>query len=104
MPEVRPYNEAMDTGSASNRFEFTPQQVELLQNQAGQVLHVPVEATNKVYLLVEEGQLPALDDEYVRRGLSHAAVQAAEGNEAEWSVEEVKRAGRELLAQRNHRD
>ena len=91
----------MELASSHDRFEFTPEQVAVLQNQHGEPLHVPVKATNKVYLVIEKGVIPTLDEDYIRQGLAHAAEQAAHGEEGEWDVEEIKAAGRELLAQRS---
>jgi hypothetical protein len=93
----------MEISRSSEQFEFTPEQLQFLRSQEGLPLHIPVEETNKVYLLVEQGTLPTLDEDYIRQGLCHAAEQAAQGNEREWDPEEIKAAGRELLAQRNHR-
>jgi len=93
----------MEINGLPDRFEFTPEQLQLLQNQGGQPLHVPVGATNSVYLVVEEGLIPTLDEDYIRRGLSHAAQQAERGREREWSAEEIKAAGRDLLARRGPR-
>lgn len=90
----------MELASSHDRFEFTPEQVQLLQNQHGEPLHVPVKETNKVYLVIEKGTVPTLDEDYIRQGLAHAAEQAARGDEDEWDVEGIKAAGRELLARR----
>jgi hypothetical protein len=86
--------------SLPDRFEFTPDQLRLLQSRPGQPLHVSVDANNKVYLVIEEGLIPTLDDEYIRQGLSHAALQAENGQEREWSADEIKLVGRKLLARR----
>jgi hypothetical protein len=85
---------------SNHQFEFTPEQLKLLEGHAGQPLHVSVRHTNKVYLVIEEGVIPTLDEDYIRRGLLHAAEQAARGDENEWSVDEIKAAGRELIAQK----
>jgi hypothetical protein len=90
----------MELDGRPNRFEFTPEQLQVLLNRAGQPLHVPVDATKKVYLVVEEGLIPTLEDEYIRQGLSHAADQAESGCESEWNAAEIKAAGRQLLARR----
>jgi hypothetical protein len=89
----------MELSRSPDRFEFTPEQVQVLQNQQGEPLHVTVKETNKVYLVVEVGAIPTLDDDYIRDGLAHAAQQAAQGEESEWDVAEIKALGRELLAQ-----
>jgi hypothetical protein len=90
----------MELVSPHDRFQFTPEQVQVLESQHGEPLQVPVKETNKVYLVIEKGVISTLDEDYIRQGLAHAAEQAARGDEAEWDVEEIKAAGRELLAQR----
>ena len=72
----------------------------MLESQQGEPLQVPVEGTNKVYLVIEKGIIPTLDEDYIRQGLAHAAEQAARGDEANWDIDEIKAAGRELLARR----
>ena len=89
----------MNQTNSSLPFEFTAEQVELLHNKGGQPLHVPVKETNKVYLVIEEGVIPTLDEGYVKRGLAHAAEQIERGEIADWDLEEIKAAGRALLAQ-----
>ena len=91
----------METDHSCDRFEFTPDQLRVLRNQQGQPLHIPVEETKKLYLVVEEGVIPTLDEQYIRQGLAHAALQAERGHESEWNPEEIKAAGREFLARRN---
>ena len=91
----------MQLSASQDRFEFTPEQLQLLRNRQGEPLHVPVKETNKVYLVIEEGAIPTLDEDYIRRGLAHAAAQAESGEVADWNAEEIKAAGRELLARRD---
>ena len=94
------YIDLMELAATHGRFEFTREQVQVLQNQQGEPLQVPVKETNKVYLVIEKGVIPTLDEDYIREGLKQAAGQAARGDEAAWSVDEIKAAGRELLAHR----
>ena len=90
----------MELAGSHDRFQFTPDQVRVLESQQGEPLQVPVEGTNKVYLVIEKGIIPTLDEDYIRQGLAHAAEQAARGDEANWDIDEIKAAGRELLARR----
>ena len=93
----------MEVEHSRDQFEFTPEQLRVLQNQGEEPLRVSVKHTRKVYLVIEEGAIPTLDEEYIRQGLAHAAEQAQRGEEAEWDPEEIKAAGRELLAQRKRK-
>lgn len=89
----------MDLASSHDRFEFTAEQIRVLQMHGGEPLQVPVRETDKVYLVIEQGTLQTLDENYIRQGLEHAAQQAAHGDESDWSAEEIMAAGRQLLAQ-----
>jgi hypothetical protein len=90
----------MELTDSQSPFEFTPEQVQLLRTKAGEPLHVSVKETNKVYLVVEQGVIPALDEEYIRRGLAKAAESIARGDIQDWDPDDIKMAGREFLAQR----
>ncbi len=90
----------MELSDSQSPFEFTPEQVQVLQRSAGEPLHIAVRENNKVYLVVEQGVIPSLDEDYIRRGLAQAADSIARGDVKDWNVEEIKAAGRELLAER----
>lgn len=91
--------ELMQSTDSQSPFEFTPEQVQLLRTRAGEALHVSVKETNKVYLVVEQGTIPALDEDYIRRGLAEAAESIARGDIQDWNPDEIKASGRELLSQ-----
>lgn len=57
--------------------QLTPEQRQALAARPGEPVHIADEATQKVYLLVEEGAVPTLDEEYIRRGLEVARGQIA---------------------------
>lgn len=90
----------MELTDSQSPFEFTPEQVLALRSKPGEPIHVLVKETNKVYLVVEEGSIPTLDDDYIRRGLAKAAESIADGDIHDWDPDEIKLAGREFLAQR----
>jgi hypothetical protein len=90
----------MEIANSNEQFRFTPQQVRLLDAHQGNPLQVPVKETSKVYLVIEQGVMSTLDEQYIRDGLAHAAEQTFRGEEADWDVDEIKAAGREFLARR----
>ncbi|HEX4412133.1 MAG TPA: hypothetical protein VH107_00805 [Lacipirellulaceae bacterium] len=92
--------ERMQLTDAKSPFEFTPEQVQLLRTRAGEPMHVSVKEMNKVYWVVEQGMIPALDEEYFRRGLNKAAESIARGDVQDWDSNEINESGREFLAQR----
>jgi hypothetical protein len=89
----------MEMNQSHLQFEFTPEQLEVLRTHPDVALHIPVKQTSKVYLVIEEGVIPTLDEDYIRQGLEHAAEQVRRGEVADFSAEEIKAAGREMLSQ-----
>jgi hypothetical protein len=81
-------------------FEFTADQLRVLADRQGEPLHVPVKELNRVYLVIEEGVVPTLDEDFIRAGLALAGQQVERGEEGPWSSEEIKAAGRKWLAER----
>ncbi len=90
----------MELSDSKSPFEYTPEQVQVLQRSAGEPLHIAVKENDKVYLVIEQGVIPSLDEDYIRRGLAKAAESIASGDVREWDVEKIKATGRELLAER----
>lgn len=58
--------------------------------------------SQKYYLLIEETN-DLLDDDYIRRGLREAMEDVEQGRVGDWDVEEIKREGRRVLAEREAR-
>jgi hypothetical protein len=73
---------------ASN-LQLTPEQREALLVHPGQPVHIADEETRKVYLLLEQGALPELEEEYIRQGLELAREQIARGEISTASIDEV---------------
>ncbi len=69
--------------------QLTPEQREALQDNVGQPVHITDPATRKVYILLEQGTLPELEEEYIREGLELARQQIAGGDVSRASIEEV---------------
>jgi hypothetical protein len=88
----------MELTNPHESFEFTPEQLQLLRATGGKPLHVPVKETNKVYLVVEEGAISTLDEDYIRQGLAHAAAQIERGEVADWDIDEIRAACRATLS------
>ena len=60
-----------------------------LSANPGGALHIADEETRKVYLLVEQGAFPELEEEYIREGLELARAQIARGEVATASIDAV---------------
>ena len=71
------------------QFELTPDQRQAILSGAGEPLHIHDPQTQKVYLLIEQGAEPTLEEEYIRRGLELARQQIANGEIARGDIESV---------------
>ena len=90
----------MNIDDLNQAFQFTPEQLQLLQQSHGEPLQVSVRETNRVYLVVEKGIVPTLDEEYIRQGLALAGEQAVRGEEDDLNIEDIIDAGKHLLFQK----
>jgi hypothetical protein len=63
----------------TSHVQLTPEQRQALAARPGEPVHITDEETHKVYLLVEEGVVPTLDEEYIRQRLEVARDQIARG-------------------------
>ncbi|MDZ4657181.1 MAG: hypothetical protein SH868_06330 [Bythopirellula sp.] len=70
-------------------FELTPDQRQAVLANAGLPLHIHDSESKKVFLLIEQGSEPLLDDEYIGEGLRVAREQIARGELASRGIEEV---------------
>ena len=70
-------------------FELTPEQRQAVLAGAGLPLHIHDPQTQKVYLLIEQGVEPTLEEEYIRRGLDLARQQIGKGEVALSNIEAV---------------
>lgn len=70
-------------------FELTPQQRAALTAHPGQPIHICDGETGKIYMLVEQGAFPEIEEEYIRKGIELARTQIARGEISTASVEEI---------------
>ena len=66
----------------------------------GQPIKLEDDQTHKVYLLIDEGAMPALWEEYIRREVEKGLAAIDRGEVEDWDVESIKAEGRETLKQR----
>jgi hypothetical protein len=86
----------METSS----LQLTPEMRAALLAHPGEALHIADKETGKVYLVVEQGAFPALEEEYVRARLEEGFAAIERGEEEEWDSASIKAEGRRLLQQR----
>ena len=84
---------------ASN-LQLTPEQRAALAANPGEPVHIADEETRKVYLLLEQGAFPELEEEYIRARLEEGFVAIERGEEEEWDSASIKTEGRRILQQR----
>lgn len=73
----------------TENLQLSPEQRHALQLQPGEPLHIQDDVTHKVYILVEEGTAPVLDEDYIRHGLELARDQITRGEVSDRSIQEV---------------
>ena len=73
----------------TSNLQLTPEQRQALLVHPGQPVHIADEETRKVYLLLEQGAFPELEEEYIRQGLELAREQIARGEVSTASIDEV---------------
>jgi hypothetical protein len=73
----------------TTNIQLTPQQREALSISPGQPIHISDSETRKVYLLLEQGTLPELEEDYVREGLEVARAEIGRGEVSTASIDEV---------------
>jgi len=72
----------------TSHLQLTPEMRAALSASGGAV-QIADDETRKVYLLIEQGQFPDLEEEYIRDGLEFARQQIARGQISEASIDEV---------------
>jgi hypothetical protein len=69
--------------------QLTPELRQALLAHPGEPVHIADQETRKVYLLVEQGAFPELEEEFIREGLEMAREQIARGEISTASIDEV---------------
>jgi hypothetical protein len=77
--------------------QLTPEQRQLLLARPDEPLYIADQETRKIYVLVETGKLPELDDEYVRARLEEGFAAIDRGDEEEWDAASIKQYGRQVF-------
>ncbi|HEY4232604.1 MAG TPA: hypothetical protein VGM76_04205 [Lacipirellulaceae bacterium] len=62
-----------------SQVQLTSEQRQAILATPGEPIHIEDPETQKVYLLVEEGAFPQLEEAYIRQGLDLARQQIANG-------------------------
>ena len=67
---------------------MTPEQLAIQSGQG--VAHIQDPSTQRIYLLIEQGQQPTLSDDYFREKLGEGLAESERGESKPWDVSELK--------------
>ncbi|HJQ80440.1 MAG TPA: hypothetical protein VJ828_10820 [Lacipirellulaceae bacterium] len=73
----------------TSTLQLTPEMRAALAAHPGEALHIADKEMGKVYLVVEQGAFPELEEEYIRDGLDLARGQFARGQISTASIAEI---------------
>jgi len=73
----------------TSNLQLTPEMRQALLANSGAPVHITDEETRKVYVLVEQGAYPELEEEYIRQGLEMARDQISRGDVSKATIDEV---------------
>lgn len=71
---------------SSQPLQLTPEMRAALLAHPGEPLHIADEELRKVFIVIEQGSFPELEEEYVRSGLELAREQIARGKTSNASI------------------
>jgi hypothetical protein len=81
----------------TSNLQLTPEMREALLANPGGAVHIADEQTRKVYLLVEQGAFPELEEEYIRVRLEEGFAAIERGEVEKWDSASIKAEGRRIL-------
>lgn len=84
----------------SSPLQLTAEMRAALIAHPGEVLHIADKETGKVYLVLEQGAVPELEEEFIRARLEEGFTAIERGQEEEWDSESIKAEGRRKIQQR----
>jgi hypothetical protein len=73
----------------TTNLQLSPEQRAAILAHPGEPVHIADEATRKVYLLIEQGAFPELEEEYIRSRLEEARDEIANGKISNSSIHEI---------------
>jgi hypothetical protein len=80
--------------------QLTPEMRAALIAHPGEALHIADKETGKVYLVLEQGVVPELEEDFIRARLEEGFTAIERGEEEEWDSASIKAEGRRILQQR----
>lgn len=84
--------------------ELTPAQRDALLAQPDAPVYISDQQTKKIYMLMEKGRFPELEEDYVRAKLEEGFAAIERGEVEDWDSASIKSAGRHLLDRQQQPD
>jgi len=84
--------------------ELTPAQRQALLAQPDAPVYISDQQTRKIYMLVEKGRFPELEEEYIRDRLEEGFAAIERGDVEEWDSASIKAEGRQILKRQQSHD
>lgn len=72
----------------TTNLQLTPELRQAVLAHPDEPVYIADQETGKVFVLVEQGRFPELDEEYIRDGLEHARDQIARGETSKAKLDE----------------
>lgn len=69
--------------------QLTPEQRHALLTHPDEPLYISDQETQRIYVLVEKGKFPELEEDYIRQGLELAREQIKQGQISTASIDQV---------------
>lgn len=84
---------------SSQPLQLTPEMRAALLAHPGEPLHIADEELRKVFIVIEQGTFPELEEEYVRARLEEGFAAIERGEIEDWDSASIKTEGRRILKQ-----
>ena len=85
----------------TTNLQLTPELRQAVLAHPDEPVYIADQETRKIYVLVEKGRFPELEEGYIRDRLEEGFAAIARGEVEEWDSASIKAEGRRILEQRN---
>ena len=82
----------------TTHLQLTPELRQALAANPEQPVYISDQETRKVYVLVEKGKFPELEESYIRARLEEGFAAIERGEVEEWDSASIKAEGRRLVS------
>ena len=86
-------------GMEISNLQLTPAQWEAILAQSDAPIYITDQATQKVFMILEKGCFPELEEQYIRDRLEEGFAAIDRGEVEDWDSASIKAEGRKILNQ-----